>query len=121
MTKENDVESLEMRIMTDVNEIVELSQGTKWDLQDPKYAALYVKQLGGIPFIFIDGVAEYGYNGQHWFDRRDHTVQLPKQFTPTTGGETDVDRIAGDMDDEPEPTEGWEKGGFFFDGQRDKG
>lgn len=39
--------------LTDVDDVVKHSKGTKWDLQDPKYAKLYLEY--GPLYLFLDG------------------------------------------------------------------
>lgn len=66
----------EVKIISDIDEIVQLSQGTKWDLQDPHYAEMYAP----VTFIFKDGVRFMAFNGSYWTNTDDNEVQ-PENVT----------------------------------------
>ena len=92
------MQNIKLKILTDVESIMQAVNGTNWDLQEQGYAEHYLDQLGGVAIIFIDGKPAYGWNGVNWFDTKDRMVKLPPDFIPTLS-KSPIDEIANDMDE----------------------
>ena len=78
-------ENFRMIELSDVDEIVKISQGTEWSLQDPRTAKHYIDKYGSLHFVYKKskgGEKIYAvYDGKNFINIDDEAlIQISKSF-----------------------------------------